>query len=136
MGTIVAVKKNNKIAIAANCCNLRDTAMRTGINISHGCIIRFGESFIGLSSSLGFQQALEEILPALTEAPGARLSSRSEIRDFFNRVHEILKQRHGMNINFQQGQEFEWTPMNGIVANSSGIYKIDSTRAVYEFTKF
>lgn len=135
MGTIVIVKKKSEIAIASDCCNVRDAALRNNINISHGCIVRFGESFVGLSSSVGFQQVFEELLNGWAK-PLPALSSREEIRAFFQQVHDILKHRSGMFVAYQQGQEFEWTPMNALVGNASGIYKVDSTRAVYEFTKF
>lgn len=136
MGTIVVVKKGVEIAIASDCCNVRDTAMRNHLNVSHGCILKVGASYIGLNSSVMFQQSLEELIEGLSPAQIPALTSRREVRRFFTDVHETLKHTRGMYVNFQQGQECEWTPMNALVANPHGIFKVDSTRGVYELTKF
>ena len=135
MGTIVAVKKGNQGVIATDCWNLRDPMMKNSINTGGHCIIRIGDSFVGLNSTAGFQSAFEEAVQQIGPK-NFTLGSRSEIFLTFSKIHDFMRQQSYMLVHFQNAQDFEWTPMNALVLNKTGLYKVDTTRAVYEFTKF
>ena len=130
MGTLLAVKKGDELAIGADSFNLIDPQIRSPYFLSPGCIVEFGGSYIGLSSSLAYQHAFEAALKNLDQRKTPSLVDTAGVYEFFLRMHEILRNHYGMYINFQQGQEFEWSPMNALLINQSGIYKIDSSRSV------
>jgi 20S proteasome alpha/beta subunit len=89
-----------------------------------------------MASTPAYQLAFQAALKNLDQKKFPPLGSSEEIYDFFLRMHEILRNHYGMYVTFQQGQEFEWSPMNAVLANQSGIYRIDSSRSVIECTKF
>lgn len=136
MGTLVAVKKGAEVCLATNAWNLREPWLGGSLHATPHCIVKVGESYIGLASSVAFQTCLENILNGLQGKRIPALTSRQELFTFFNQIHETLRNESGMNPSYQPGQEFEWSPMNAIVINRSGIYRVDSSRGVYEFTRY
>lgn len=137
MGTIIAVQKENSIAIGTNAWNLRDTSISPANSKEICSIIQYGSSYIGLNSSIAFQQAFECALRQKLIKKDLPLSNTDEIYLFFHQLHEVLNRNFYMYVNFSQGQqEFEWTPMTALIINTNGIFKIDSNRSVYHFENF
>ena len=132
MGTILAVKKGNEIALGTDSLNALDTKLHPQSSGNRDCLLEVAGSFIGLASTPAYQLAFEAAmknqdlkkLPSLLDVEG--------IFEFFLHMHEILRNHYGMYVNFQQSQEFEWSPMNAILVNPTGIFKIDSSRSIVE----
>lgn len=136
MGTILAVQKNNEICVATDCINLYDKwATSTEIS-NHNCLIPLGKSLIALSSSMSLQQALATEISKISPTAIPSLNSIEEVRLFFAQAHNILRNSYYLQPNFQNKQELEITPLRAIVANSSGIYRVESDRAVYKHLRF
>ena len=136
MGTLVAVKKGDEVALGSDSLNASDSGVRPEYCKSGGCLIEVGGSYVGLSSSPAYQHAFEAALKNLDGKKIPPLHSVENVFEFFLKMHEILRNHYGMYVNFQQGQEFEWSPMNSLVISSNGIYRIDSNRSVCEFSSF
>jgi ATP-dependent HslUV protease, peptidase subunit HslV len=136
MGTLVAVRKNNEICIGSDCSILPEPWLTEDVMPGQHCIINVGDSYIGLSCSVAFQQAFESALTVLSKPQQPEFSSRQEIFNFFSRVHELIRDRGYMNTTFSPEQEFELTPMNAIIVNRHGIFRVDSARAVYQFSDY
>lgn len=134
MGTLIGIIKDGNSCIAADCWNVREPLMKSSLNKGHGCILKIGDSYLGLNSTVAFQQMFEHILEKLPEVP--LLNSSDDIHRFFTTIHAVMRTDAFMNVHYQQSQEFEWTPMNALIVNSSGVYKVDSARAVYQFNNF
>ena len=136
MGTIIGIRKEHSVVLATDCVNVRDPAITSETSKGLSCIIRLGDSSIALNATLGYQTAFEAALEALAEKETPPLSSRHEVHAFFCKMHAALRNHGFMFVSFQQGQDFEWTPMTALVANRSGLYRIDSARGVIECPKF
>jgi ATP-dependent HslUV protease, peptidase subunit HslV len=136
MGTLVAVRKEGQVCIGTNASNLREPWIRGALHSTPHCILKVGESYVGLASSVAYQQAFEHAIASLNPRRIPSLASRQEIYSFFTSLHETLRNSSGMNVAYQSNQEFEWSPMNAIIANRSGLYRVDSSRGVYEFTSY
>lgn len=136
MGTIAAVKKDNQFCIAADSCNLREQIVKPALASQHSCILKLGDSYLGLNSSVAYQQAFESVLASISGKEIPKFTSRRDVHEFFLYIHGIMRSQSFMVTNFQQDQDFEWSPMNAILINRSGIYKIDSGRAIYQFKHF
>ena len=135
MGTIIAVKKDDEIAIGTDSFNLIEINLRPELCVSKGCLIDLAGGYVGLSSSPGYQQAFEAALANLDQKKIPQLTTANGIYEFFLHMHEVLRNHYGMYVNFHTGQEFEWSPMTALLINSAGIFRIDSNRSVFEFSK-
>jgi ATP-dependent HslUV protease subunit HslV len=136
MGTLVAVIKDGEGCIASDSLNVRDTSLRPEINGNHSCIIRVGEAYLGLASSVAYQQAFESVLQNIFGRSVPALTTRDEIFRFFSRMHEVMRGSTFMNVIYQQGQEFEWSPLSALIVSRGGLFKVDSARGVYALKKF
>ncbi len=140
MGTLVAVKKGGEVCLAADSQNLREPRLSSELSKIPQCILRIGESFVGLHCSVAFLQAFEQAVQLIGQSPSnsnaLSLSTRHEISQFFTLAHQILREHSFLNVTFDQGQEFEWMPMLALVINRHGIFKVDHSRAVYPLEKF
>jgi len=135
MGTMVAVRSESTFVLAADAVNLVEGMIHPGLNVANSCIIKFWDSFIGFHSSYGYQQCVEMALAALMSRSPPALDSKPEIKKFFQGLHDYLKTQFQLNPT-QQPSGFETGPMNALVVNRHGIFKVDATRTVYEFKNY
>jgi ATP-dependent HslUV protease subunit HslV len=136
MGTIVAIRKNDEACIASDSLNLFEDIIQPSLSVADSCLMKVGDSFIGLNSSLSYQQAFEEVLSGIISKSSPQLDSPVHIKRFFCGIHDTLRANHQLVPSVVAGQPFENMPMNALVVNRAGIYKFDSNRSVYEFKKF
>ena len=135
MGTLVAVRTDNSFVLAADALNLMEEIVNPTLNVANSCIVRLGDSLLGFNCSYAYQQAAELAISAVHARALPTLESKEEIRKFFQGLHDVLKSNYQF-FPAQQPGMFEASPMNALVANRAGIFKVDSSRAVYEFTNF
>jgi|GEM_PF-5435986 len=135
MGTMVAVRSESTFVLAADAVNLVEGMIHPSLNVANSCIIKFWDTFIGFHSTYGYQQCVEMALAALMLRSPPALDSKLEIKKFFQGLHDHLKTQFQLNPT-QQPSGFESGPMNALVVNRHGIFKVDATRAVYEFKNY
>jgi ATP-dependent protease HslVU (ClpYQ) peptidase subunit len=131
--TIVVVKKNNRIAIAADTLVTFGETRLPGDYEANEKIIRVGDSFIGLAGSTAHFEVLRRVLGAM-EQP--RLHSRHEVFDTFLRAHQVLKEQYFLNPKEEDDDPYESSQITALIANRSGIYGVYSYREVFSFERF
>jgi ATP-dependent HslUV protease, peptidase subunit HslV len=134
MSTVVAVKKNGFVAIAADTLStFGSRKLLAAYSTKPGKIIKVGESYIGLTGWAINQQVLEHAF--LREANPPAFSSEVDIFDTFLALHTRLKQDYFLTP--RGGEEiYEPTHVHGLIANAHGLFGIYSMRDVIEYERF
>lgn len=138
MGTIVAAKTNQGLAIGADCLNTVEDLIHSSLHIADSCISKIGESYIGLNCSYALQQLSQA---AFSQIPGEGvaeivLSNKEQIQTFFINHLFHLKTQNQVIPGHNPNLPFETLPLNALVVNRHGIFKVDATRSIYENKKF
>ena len=134
MTTIVAVKKNGTVAIAADSLTtFGDTRLGRQYKGEHDKIIEIAGSYIGLCGSSAHHLVLSAQLPKLEEV---RLGSRMEVYETFRRLHPLLKEQGYLNPKEDEDDPYESSQITALIVNSSGIYGVYSYREVFDYERF
>lgn len=134
MTTIVVVKKNGAIAIAADALvTFGETRMPHGYEVNEK-IFCIGDSFIGLAGSTAHFAVLADALRGLGEE--CRLAGRMQVFATFQRLHAVLKEKYFLNPKEDDSDPYESSQITAVIANPSGIYGVYSYREVFSFEKF
>ena len=134
MTTIVAVKKNGTVAIAADSLTtFGDTRLGRQYKGEHDKILEINGSFIGLCGSSAHPLVISSLLPKLEDA---RLGSRMEVYETFRRLHPILKEQGYLNPKEDEDDPYESSQITALIANASGIYGVYSYREVFDYDRF
>lgn len=139
MTTVVAVRKNGQVAIAA------DTLVTFGdTRLLH----RFedntkvfkldapvGPTYIGMAGTVAHFPVLRKSLAAMP--PEQRLlATRDEIFDTFSRLHPMLKDHFFLQTKEDDNDPYESSQFSVLIANAAGIFGLYSYREVFEFKEF
>ena len=134
MTTIVAVKKNGVVAIAADTLTtFGNTRLHASQDGSHDKILHIGDSYIGVCGSAAHHLVLTSLL---AKTPEVLLGSKATIFETFRKLHPILKEECFLNPKEDEEDPYESSQITALIANSTGIYGIYSMREVFEFTQF
>lgn len=134
MTTIVAVRKNGVVAIAADTLTtFGNTRLPAALDASHDKILRCGESYIGICGSAAHHLVLASLL---AKTPDIQLNSKAEIFETFRKLHPLLKEECFLNPKEDEEDPYESSQITALIANPSGIYGIYSMREVFEYTQF
>ena len=134
MTTIVAVKKNGTVAIAADSLTtFGDTRLGRQYKGEHDKIIEIGGSWIGLCGSSAHHLVLSALLPKLEDI---KLGSRMEVYETFRRLHPVLKEQGYLNPKEDEDDPYESSQITALIVNSSGIYGVYSYREVFDYDRF
>ncbi len=144
MTTVVVVKKNSQVAIAAeSLVTFGDTRLSGGSYEKNNKLLQVGDSFIGLAGSVAHFPVVHSALLGMNElkegetAPvGCKLGSRQEVFDTFVRLHTILKDQYFLNPKEDEDDPYESSQFTSVIANASGIYGVYSYREVFSFDRF
>ena len=135
MSTVVIVKKNGSVAIAA------DTLLSFGSlklpahgNRNPSKLLRVGHSIIGITGWMVSLQILERVFAKAGEPPA--LACTAEIFDVFQWLHARLKEEYFLVPRGDAGDSYESSQMNVLIANPYGIFSVASHRSVVEFERF
>ncbi len=135
MSIIVVVKKAGKAVIAADTQhNFGSTNLIASYISKMSKIFRFKDSFIGIVGAPAHDNVLQHLFEK--HQSKVSLSSREEIFETYLKVHPILKDEYFLNTDEEENKEYESSQIDGLIANSNGIFGIYSLREVYEFDKF
>ena len=93
-------------------------------------ILRLGASFVGFTGWSVHMQVLERIFPAMSEPP--KLSSVSDIFEVLLALHPRLKQEYFLVPRGDDGDAYEASHLNLVIANAHGIFGAYSMRDVID----
>jgi ATP-dependent protease HslVU (ClpYQ) peptidase subunit len=134
MTTLVAVRKNDEIAIAADSLTtFGDTRLSAHYDKTPEKIVRHRDTYIGLCGSAAHQLVFESLLAKHDKLD---FSSKPAIFETFRMLHPILKEQHFLNPKEEEDDPYESTQITALVANRHGIFGVYSMREVFEYTKF
>lgn len=134
MTTIVAVKKNGVVAIAADTLTtFGNTRLHATQDRSHDKILTISDSYVGVCGSAAHHLVLASLL---AKTPDVQLGSKAAIFETFRKLHPILKEECFLNPKEDEDDPYESSQITALIANPTGIYGIYSMREVFEFTQF
>ena len=134
MTTIVAVRKNGQVAIAADTLTtFGNTRLPASLDASHDKILHYSNSYIGVCGSAAHQLVLANLL---VKTPDVQLNSKATIFEFFRKLHPILKEECFLNPKEDEEDPYESSQITALIVNASGIYGVYSMREVFEYTQF
>jgi ATP-dependent protease HslVU (ClpYQ) peptidase subunit len=134
MTTIVVVRKNDEIAIAADSLTtFGDTRLSAEYDRTPEKIVRYRDTYIGLCGSAAHQLVFESLLAKHGDLD---FSNKSAIFETFRKLHPILKEQHFLNPKEEEDDPYESTQVTALIANASGIFGVYSMREVFEYTRF
>ena len=134
MTTLVAVRKNDEVAIAADSLTtFGDTRLSAEFDRTSYKIVRYRGTYIGLCGSAAHQLVFESLLAKHAELD---FSTKAGIFETFRKLHPILKEQHFLNPKEEDDDPYESTQITALVANTHGIFGVYSMREVFEYTRF
>ena len=134
MTTLVAVRKHDQIAIAADSLTtFGDVRLDSNHDRSFDKIVSYRGNYIGLCGSAAHQLVFESLLRSNADYD---FSSRVGIFETLRRLHPILKDQHFLNPKEEEDDPYESTQITALVANEHGIFGVYSMREVFEYTRF
>jgi ATP-dependent protease HslVU (ClpYQ) peptidase subunit len=134
MTTIVAVRKNGVVAIAADTLTtFGNTRLSAKMDSSHDKILHIGENHIGVCGSAAHHLVLANLLAKI---PDVQLNSKEAIFETFRKLHPVLKEECFLNPKEDEEDPYESSQITALIANASGMYGIFSMREVFEYTQF
>src|SRR5487761_2121815 len=134
MTTIVAVKKNGYVAIAADTLTtFGNTRLHASQDASHDKILRIGDSYVGVCGSAAHHLVLSSLL---AKTPDVQLNSKAAIFETFRKLHPILKEECFLNPKEDEEDPYESSQITALIANRDGIFGIYSMREVFEYTQY
>ncbi len=134
MTTLVAVRKHDEIAIAADSLTtFGDVRLAAPFDRSYDKILRHGDTYIGLCGSAAHQLVFESLLKS---NQAVDFGSKHAIFETFRKLHPILKEQHFLNPKEEEDDPYESTQISALIANPHGIFGVYSMREVFEYSQF
>jgi ATP-dependent protease HslVU (ClpYQ) peptidase subunit len=135
MTTIVAVRKGNQIAIAADSQTTfgDDQKLLANYDCFHDKIFQHGDSYLAISGSAAHDLVLQG---ALKELKKKDFSSRKGIFDTFRKLHPKLKDGFYLRPEEDEEDPYESSQMMVVIANAHGIFGVYPMREIYQFSRF
>jgi ATP-dependent HslUV protease subunit HslV len=134
MTTLVAVRKNDEIVIAADSLTtFGDTRLPADFDSSSDKIVQHKGTYVGLCGSAAHQLVFQSLLAKHDDLD---FSGKFAIFETFRKLHPILKEQHFLNPKEEEDDPYESTQITALVVNAHGIFGVYSMREVFEYTKF
>jgi ATP-dependent protease HslVU (ClpYQ) peptidase subunit len=135
MTTIVVVRKNNQVAIAADSQTTfgDDQKLAAGYDLHHNKIFEVAGSYFAIAGSAAHDLVLQSALKPLKKRD---FTSRLGLFDTFRKLHPKLKDSFYLRPEEEEDDPYESSQMMVLVANTSGIFGVYPMREVYEFSRF
>ncbi|MEW6119404.1 MAG: hypothetical protein AB1593_04870 [Pseudomonadota bacterium] len=135
MSTVTVVRKNGRIAIAADTLTKWGGGKESAAYVAnHEKIIRVGESYVGITGSATMKLILADYFSGLESVPA--LDSVADIFSVWNALHGVLKEQYYLQPGEDKEDELESSRMDVLIANPHGIFGVAAHRTVQEFSKF
>lgn len=135
MTTIVVVRKDNQVAIAADSQTTfgDEHKLLAAYDCFHNKIFRHDDSYFAIAGSAAHDLVLQSALDSLKKKD---FSSRSGLFDTFRKLHPRLKDQFFLRPEEDEEDPYESSQMMVMVANAHGIFGVYPMREVYEFARF
>src|SRR5215471_1315241 len=134
MTTLVAVRKNDEIAIAADSLTtVGETRLSADFDRTSDKIVHYNGTYIGLCGSAAHQLVFQSLLAKQGDLD---FSNKGAIFETFRLLHPILKEQHFLNPKEEEDDPYESTQVTALVANEHGIFGVYSMREVFEYTRY
>ncbi len=134
MTTIVAVKKDGVISIAADSqSTFGDTRLAALDDARWNKIFQHGDSYFAICGSAAHDLVLQSALKKLKKLD---FSNRAAIFESFRKLHGKLKDDFFLKTEEEEDDAYESSQMTVLIANAHGIFGVYSLREVYEFERF
>ncbi|HTE17182.1 MAG TPA: hypothetical protein VK689_02240 [Armatimonadota bacterium] len=135
MSTIVVVKKDGVVAIAADTLTTYGGTKESAEYIVNSSkLLRVGETVLSTVGHASWRTVLSSYLSAQAEPPA--LDSVEAIFEWVRGMHGVLKEDYFLKLNGDEDDDFERTHLCSLIANPSGIFGIYTMRSVQEYRKF
>jgi ATP-dependent protease HslVU (ClpYQ) peptidase subunit len=134
MSTIVVVKKNGRVCIAADTLvSWGSTKQNSEYLTDKSKIIRVGESYLGITGSSTHRHVIESYF---ARSENYSLNSVQEIFETWREFHKALKTDYFLNTGDDKEAPYESSHMHVLIANPHGIFGVYGLRSVDEFNKY
>ena len=134
MTTLVAVRKNGEVAIAADSLTtFGDTRLSATYDQTYDKIVQYRGTYVGLCGSAAHQLVFENLLAKHDDLD---FSNKGAIFETFRKLHPILKENHFLNPREEEDDPYESTQITALIANEHGIFGVYSMREVFEYTQY
>ncbi len=135
MTTIAVVRKDNRIAIAADTLTKWGNGKESADYVAnHDKILRVGDSYLAVTGSATFKLILADYFASLDATPP--LDSVANIFGVWNSLHGVLKEHYYLQTGEDKDDDLESSRMDVLIANPHGIFGVAAHRTVQEFTCF
>jgi len=135
MSTIVVVRKNGKVCIAADSLTtFGDLRMGSEYDRSYDKIQSFEDGFFGIVGSAAHALVMESVLS--DDKVEIDFTSRLGIFETFRALHPVLKEHYFLNSKDEEDDPYEATHIDALICNPKGIFGVYSLREVSEYEKF
>jgi ATP-dependent protease HslVU (ClpYQ) peptidase subunit len=136
MGTVLAVRKNGIICIAADSLTISGSSRKQTADyvVNCGKIIKCGPSYIGTASHSSWHATLKSYFNQKKKKPS--LGTREEIFDELLNMHHILKEEYFLVPHENDEDQFESSRFESLIVNPHGIFKTYKLRSVQQFIHF
>jgi ATP-dependent protease HslVU (ClpYQ) peptidase subunit len=135
MTTIVAVRKNGLVAVAADTLtmwgNMKEAA---GHIVNHEKILKYQDNYLAFTGSAAFKLVVEHWLNKQKRKP--KFDSVESIFEAWLSFHGKLKEEYFLRPEDDDADEFETSRMNVLIVNPSGIFSVGMLRTVNEYSRF
>ena len=119
MTTLVVVRKNNEVAIAADSLTtFGDTRMSAQFDSTYDKIVHHKGTYIGLCGSAAHQLVFESLLAKHEDFD---FSTKRAIFETFRKLHPILKEQHFLNPKEEEDDPYESTQVTALIANATDV---------------
>ena len=140
MSTVVVVKKDGKVCIAADSLtSFGDLRLSSVYDAAHDKILHHDENYLGIVGSAAHQLVLESVFASkkvVDKKIELDFSSRLAIFESFLSLHPLLKEKYFLNAKDEDDDPYESTQIDALIANPFGIFGVHSLREVTEYKKF
>lgn len=135
MTTIVVVRKEGKIAIAADSQTTfgDDQKLLATYDRFYNKIFFHEDSYFAIAGSAAHDLVLQTAFNSLKKK---EFRHRQGLFETFRALHPQLKEHFYLRSEEEEDDPYESSQMMVLVANSSGIFGVYPMREVYEFTRF
>jgi len=134
MTTVVAVRKNGQVAIAADSLStFGDMRLGAGDDRAWNKIFYSHDSYFAICGSAAHDLVLQSVLK---KTKSLDFSSRPAIFESFRKLHPKLKEDFFLKPEEDDEDPYESSQMTVLIANPHGIFGVFSLREVYEYERF
>lgn len=135
MSTIVAVRKNATVCIAADSLTtFGEMKQGAQYDAHHDKLQRFGDTCIGVVGSAAHTLVIDSVMQRKSFT--AEFESREAIFTTAMELHRLLKEHYFLNTKDEDDDPYESTRIDALIANRHGIFGLYALREVYEYSRF